>query len=578
MNLLDAVESAKSQLMGPGGPFEIKNKKVNGQTFKVYSNAPLNLVQVVNNSRRTDEQNFLVYQDKRWSYKTFFEHVDNLASWMQQSGIAKGDCVAIAMRNRPEWVIAFCATALIGAVPVPLNSFGVAQELWDALSTTQPKLLICDGSRWSRINQSERWSCDALVVNDTELDLSSLSKVTELDVALNGPALNLVLPQIDETDPALILFTSGATNKAKAVVSSHIAVCQALFNIDFIGAISAITSPEVLARIMAKKLVPTLLTAVPLFHVSGLHAQLLTALRGGRRLVFTHKWDAVEALELIKKEQVTQFNGAPSMVMQLLREPEFNSTEIMKTFGGLGFGGSGLSSSLVDTALSTLNEHMIGIGFGMTETNGVGAAASGNLFRFKPKSSGLISPIMDVRICSPKGDALPANQVGEVCMHGISLMDNYLGNTLATEDAMRGGWLQSGDIGYIDEDGFLFIVDRIKDVIIRSGENISAAEVESCLLEHPQVDEAAVFGIPDAETGEAVVAVIYPLLGATLEQSALLTHVAERLAKYKVPTEIHISSNRLARNPAGKLLKNELKKAIYSGGLIAKANTLILTS
>ena len=564
MKLLDALENAKSQLMGPGAPFEIKAKTVNGETFNVYSNAPLNLSQVINDSRRTDEQNFLVYQDKRWSYKTFFEHVDNLASWMYEKGIVKGDCVAIAMRNRPEWVIAFCATALIGAVPVPLNSFGVAQELCDALSSTQPKLLICDGSRWSRINQSEAWKGDALVINDTELDLVSLAKVNELDVALNYPAIKLTLPQIEETAPALILFTSGATNKAKAVVSSHLAVCQALFNIDFIGAISAMTSPEALARIMAKKLVPTLLTAVPLFHVSGLHAQLLTALRGGRRLVFTHKWDAVDALELIKKEQVTQFNGAPSMVMQLLREPEFNSPAIMKSFVGLGFGGSGLSSSLVETALSTLNEHMIGIGFGMTETNGVGAAASGNLFSFKPKSSGLISPIMDIRICSPEGDALPVNTVGEVCMRGISIMDRYLGSASATDEAMRDGWLRSGDIGYIDEDGFLFIVDRIKDVIIRSGENISAAEVESCLLEHPLVDEAAVFGIPDAETGEAVIAVICPFAGGALDQHALLAHAAQRLAKYKVPTKIHISANRLPRNPAGKLLRNDIKKAIYS--------------
>lgn len=564
MNLLDTLESAKSQLLGPGAPFEIKTKKVNGQTFKVYANAPLNLAQVINDSRRTDEQNFLVYQTQRWSYKTFFEHVDNLATWMHQSGIVKGDCVAIAMRNRPEWVIAFCATALIGAVPVPLNSFGVAQELCDALSSTQPKLLICDGSRWSRINHSKNWSGDALVINDTELDLLSFANVTEFDVALNSPSINLVFPQIEETDTALILFTSGATNKAKAVVSSHLAVCQALFNIDFISAISAMTSPQALARIMAKKLVPTLLTAVPLFHVSGLHAQLLTALRGGRRLVFTHKWDALEALELIKNERVTQFNGAPSMVMQLLREPEFNSPAIMETFAGLGFGGSGLSSSLVETALSTLNEHMIGIGFGMTETNGVGAAVSGNLFTFKPKSSGLISPIMDVRICSPEGDALPVNEVGEVCMRGVSIMQQYLGSPSATQEAIRQGWLKSGDIGYIDEDGFLFIVDRIKDVIIRSGENISAAEVESCLLEHPHVDEAAVFGIPDAETGEAVVAVICPFAGEAIDQDALLEHLAQRLAKYKVPTKIHISANRLPRNPAGKLLRNEIKNAIYS--------------
>lgn len=562
MNLLNLVAETKSQLMSPGAPFEIKSKQVNGETFQVYGNAPVNLAQVINDSRRTDEANFLVYQEQRLSFKEFFEQVDSLASWMHQRGIAKGDRVAIAMRNRPEWVVAFCATALIGAVPAPLNSFGMPQELHDALTTIEPKLLICDGPRWQRINQSDSEEIDSLVLNDIDLDLSTLSTATELYLALKHPAIELELPQIEDTDPALVLFTSGASSVAKAVVSNHIAVCQGLYNIDFIGAVSAMTSPKAIAGIMAKGLVPTTLTAVPLFHVSGLHAQLLSALRGGRRLVFSHKWDPIDAIELIKQEQVTQFNGAPSMVMQLLRDPGFHSSEVMKTFSGLGFGGAGLSASLVDKTLSTLDEQMIGIGFGMTETNGVGAAAAGDLFRHQPRSSGLLSPIMDVRICSPDESNLPANEVGEICMRGISLMDGYAGNESATQDAIRSGWLHTGDLGYIDDAGFLFIVDRLKDVINRAGENISSAEVESCLLEQQYVDEAAVFGMPDEDTGEAIIAVIHPLVGKTLDENTLLKHVAQRLAKYKVPAKIYITENKLPRNPAGKLLKNELKKAI----------------
>lgn len=563
MNILNLVNQAKSQLMAPGAPFEIKSKEINGQWFQVYSNAPLNLAQVINDARRTDEQSFLVYQGQRWSYKTFFEQIDSLASYMHQQGVGKGDRIAIAMRNRPEWVIAFCATALIGAVPAPLNSFGVEQELLAALATIEAKFLICDGCRWQRINQSTAWSSNALVLNDTDLDLSNLPAVNELSVALNYPSIALELPKLTDTDPALVLFTSGATSVAKAVVSNHIAVCQALYNIDFISAISAMTSPEALARIMEKGLVPTILTAVPLFHVSGLHAQLLSALRGGRRLVFTHKWDPLDAIELIKEEQVTQFNGAPSMVMQLLREPGFHTTEVMKTFCGLGFGGAGLSATLIEKALSSLNEKMVGVGFGMTETNGVGAAASGDIFRYEPKSSGLLSPIMDVKICARDGESLPANSIGEVCMRGISIMDEYVGNKAATQDAIRAGWLHTGDLGYIDKNGFLFIVDRIKDVINRAGENITSAEVESCLLEHTDVGEVAVFGIPDEETGEAVVAVVCPLNDKPIDEALLLAHVAQRLAKYKVPAKIHISNVKLPRNPAGKLLRNALKKSLY---------------
>jgi len=563
MNLLTMVEEVKSQLMAPGAPFEIKSKLINGQNYQVYCNAPANLAQVINDSRRSDEQNFLVYQDKRLSFKEFFQQVDSLASWMHEKGITQGERVAIAMRNRPEWVVAFCATALIGAVPAPLNSFGLEQELSDALATIKPKLLICDGTRLQRINQKSHWTGAALVLNDIELDFTSLSSVTDLDQALNHRAITLELPVIAETDPALVLFTSGATSVAKAVVSNHIAVCQALFNIDFIGAISGMTSPQAVARIMEKAMVPTILTSVPLFHVSGLHAQLLSALRSGRRLVFSHKWQAADAVDLIKQEQVTQFNGAPSMVMQLLREAEFHSPEVMKSFSGLGFGGAGLPTNLVDKALSTLKEEMIGIGFGMTETNGVGAACSGELFRHKPRSSGLISPIMDIKISAPDGKELAVNEVGEVCMRGVSLMDEYAGNSQATHEAMRAGWLHTGDLGYVDEAGFLFIVDRIKDVINRAGENISAAEVESCLLEHCAVEEAAVFAIEDDETGEAIVAVIHPLSGSAVNEADLQAHVAQRLAKHKIPSKVHVNFDHLPRNPAGKLLRNKVKKMYY---------------
>lgn len=564
MSLLNQAAQVQSQLTSTGAPFELRNKQVNGQTYSVYVNAPSSLAQVIQDARRTDEQNFLVYQDQRLSFKQFFERLDSLASWMHEHGVKKGDKVVIAMRNRPEWVLAFCAAASLGAVPAPLNSFGTAKELSECVDSIDPMLLVCDAARWERINQQSKWQGQTLVLNDAKLGLDKFDQLNDFIDALNHPVIQIETPHLTDLDPALILFTSGATSKAKAVVSSHIAVCQALYNIDFIGALSAMTSPEALKRIMDKKLIPTLLTAVPLFHVSGLHAQLLTALRGGRRLIFTHKWIADEAIELIKNEHVTQFNGAPSMVMQLLRHPKFSVPEIMDNFCGLGFGGSGLPASLVDSALSILHEQMVGIGFGMTETNGVCAAISGNLFNYKPKSSGLISPIMDVRICAANGDVLSANEEGEVYMRGVSLMDGYVADKQATNDAMRNGWLRSGDIGYIDEEGFLFIVDRIKDVIIRSGENISAAEVESCLLEHAQVEEAAVFAVSDDETGEAVVAVIKPFDNATINLNELIAHAEQRLAKYKVPSTMHVSQTHLPRNPAGKLLRHEVKKSIYS--------------
>mgnify|MGYP000156196718 CR=1 FL=1 len=563
MTLLNQVAEAKSQLTAKGSPFELESRQINGITQNVYRNAPVSLSQVINDARRDDDTCFLVYQDKRWSYLEFYQQVDSLATWMKQNNIGQGDKVAIAMRNRPEWVIAFCAAALIGAVPAPLNSFGMEQELCAALTTIEPSLLVCDGPRWLRIGQNEAWKGRALVLNENDVEIADFPQVSDFAEALAVTAQPSELPNIDPNDPALVLFTSGATSVAKAVISSHVAVCQALFNIDYIGAISGMTSPEAVGKIMAKGLPPVILTAVPLFHVSGLHAQLLSALRSGRRLVFMHKWEPSDAIELMKKEQVTQFNGAPSMVMQLLREPGFMSDEVMSSFSGLGFGGAGLPANLVEKALSSLKDQMIGIGFGMTETNGVGAAASGEIFRYQPKSSGVISPIMDIQVCAPDGVVLPANEVGEICMRSVAIMQGYAGNDSATRDTIRNGWLHTGDLGYIDDAGFLFIVDRLKDVINRAGENISSAEVESCLLEHNDVGEAAVFGIPDEETGEAVVAVVSPLDGGYAEEQDLLAHVAARLAKYKVPSKIHIMETKLPRNPAGKLLRNKLKKLYY---------------
>jgi long-chain acyl-CoA synthetase len=373
------------------------------------------------------------------------------------------------------------------------------------------------------------------------------------------------LPEVspEPEDPALILFTSGATSRAKAVVSSQRAVCQALFNIDYISAMSAMTSPEALARIQKMARAPVILTAVPLFHVSGLHAQLLTAVRTGRRLAFMHKWEAGAAIELMRTEQVTQFNGAPSMVMQLLREPEFHTESVKGGLAGLGFGGAGLPQGLIDEVLDALPDQLVGIGYGMTETNGVGSAISGDLFRLQPTASGLVSPLMEVKVMAPDGTELPLDQDGEICLRSITLMDGYLGNESATREALRGGWLHTGDLGHLDDDGFIYIVDRLKDVINRAGENVAAAEVESCLMRHPLVREAAVLGVPDEETGEAVVAVVAIQPGEELEEAELQAFVAEHLAAYKVPSMISVQQEKLPRNPAGKLLKQQIKKQLF---------------
>ena len=563
MNAIAGQAAAiRAQLTAPGAPFELSTVETTDGAYKVYKNAAQNLVELIRQSRRDDDECFLVYRDDRWSFRRFYAHVDALASWMYCEGVKPGDRVAIAMRNRPEWVAMFVAAARLGAVPAPLNSFGLGEELRDALGGLNAAVLACDSDRLNRIGvEAVAENTRILLVGPAPEE--NAHRCQAWDQVMSRPVGTLPDVNPAPEDPALILFTSGATSRAKAVVSNQRAVCQALFNIDYISAMSVMSSPDALAHIQSMARAPVILTAVPLFHVSGLHAQLLTALRTGRRLVFMHKWDPKAAVELMAHEQVTQFNGAPSMVMQLLREAEFHSAAVKGGLAGLGFGGAGLPQGLIDEVLDALPEQLVGIGYGMTESNGVGAGISGDLFRLQPTASGVVSPLVDVRVEDPAGNALAVGENGEICLRSIALMDGYLGDESASRDAFRDGWLHTGDLGHVDSDGFLYIVDRLKDVINRAGENIAAAEVESCLLRHPLVREAAVLGVPDETTGEAVVAVVAIQPGEELDEAELQEFVGEHLAAYKVPSMISVQQEKLPRNPAGKLLKQQIKKQLF---------------
>ena len=550
------IKGVRAQLTSPGAPFELQQTTLaDGRTFASYRNAFQNLPQLINAGRAHGAAEFMVYGEDRWTFDRFFAAADAVASRLQkQHGMKAGQRVAIAMRNRPEWAVALAAVALIGAVPVPLNSFGLTSELMSNIEDTTPAWLICDNDRYERVKDALAGSALKVVVVDGEGgDIAWSALVADGHDGWDAPSL-----QPDDT--ALILFTSGATSRAKGVESTHRAVCQAVFNIDFIGAVAAITSPDAIAAIMARQLQPTILSAVPLFHVSGLHAQLLTSLRHGRRLIFVHRWEPEKAVELIRKEKVTQFNGAPSMVQQLINIPGFEQTENSGNLSGVGFGGGALHPRLIDEVLGKFSGRMSGIGFGLTESNGVCAGSSGRMFEAHPRSAGVLSPIIDVRIADLDGTALPNGEAGEIWLRGITLMERYWGDEQSTANAVHDGWFRTGDIGVLDDEGFITIVDRIKDVINRSGEKIAAAEVESCLLQHQDLEEAAVFSMPHEVTGEQVVAVVVGKPQTSVSEQQLRDFVAQRLAGYKVPSKIVVRSEPLPRNPAGKMLKTSIRK------------------
>ena len=556
--ITQTLRDLREKLTGPGAPFELTEVEIGGQKLPAYRHAKATLPDLINAARAHGEKPFIVYQDETWTYARVFAQADAFAWTLRERlGVKPGDRVAIAMRNRPEWAVAFLGAALAGAVPAPINSFGLHDELLGACATVQPRVLVLDADRLKRLGEDWRSLGAEAVLCDSEPEPGSgvhaWRDVTQPERPGPPPV------QVDSRDPALLLFTSGASTRPKAVLTTHLAVCQAIMNIDFIAAQSAMSSPGVVQELMRRALAPTTLTVVPLFHVSGLHAQLLTTLANGRKLVFIHRWDAGQAIEMIAKYRVTQFNAAPTMVMQVLEHPTFDFKALRNVLAGVGFGGAGLPQRVIEEVLQGLGPSMSGIGFGMTETSGAIAAISGEGFRARPTSSGMVSPIAQVRIVDPNDRELPEGEAGEIQVRGVPVMREYWGQPEATAAAMRDGWLRTGDVGYL-KDGYLFVVDRLKNVINRAGEKIAAAEVESCLLESPALAEAAVLPIPDPVYGEAVAAVVVPVAGAAPTEAELRAFVSERLAAYKVPSRIVVRREPLPKNPTGKLLKAELQR------------------
>lgn len=550
-------QQAWQRLIAPGAPFEVVESDDGIRHFR---NAPAHLVEAVQTGRVFSERPFLLWQDQQLNYGEFYQAADRLTAHLVRTlGVRPGKRVAIAMRNRPDWLVAFIAAVQAGAVPVPLNSWGLRDELLNALEDVEAAVLVCDGARLSLV-------ADALATQNVQalvVDAEAGEGVLSYAELLREPVEPVTLYSPDPDEPALILFTSGTTQRAKAVVSSHRAVSQALYALEFQGAFAGMTSYERIRPLLESGLQPTLLLAVPLFHVSGLHAMFLNALRSGRRMVMMYKWDVDQALELVARERCTQFSGAPVMMQQMLAHPRFASEET-RSLIGLGLGGGAASARLLDQLIGLKPDALTGAGYGLTESNGIGAAYAGNQFVARPGSAGWALPIVDIRIGEDPWHALPPGQAGPIWLRAPTLMQGYRNRREETEQALREGWLYTGDVGLVDEDGFLRIIDRIKDLIIRGGENISALEIEHCACSHPAVSEAAAFALPDEQMGECVglVACLHP--EAHLGEAQLRSHLAERLAAYKLPTQLLLRREPLPRNAMGKLVKQEIKQLLQS--------------
>lgn len=546
-----AWQQAWGQLTHEASPFAVA---ANEQGVPEFTKAPRVFAEALQVGRQHGEKPFLAWQDQRYTFNEFFLAADRLTAALQKDlGIRSGERVAIAMRNRPEWMVAFLAAVQAGAIPVPINSWSSSDELLYALNDCDASVVFCDAQRYAQISGLNAGVSVVVVegVPDRANDHSWQS-------LFSRHADQVEHIQLEPHDPALILYTSGTTGKAKGALSSNKAVCQALYALEFQGAFAYMTSQERVKPLIESGLQPTLLLAFPLFHVSGLFSQFLAALRGGRRLVILYKWDVEQALNTIRDEKVTQFAGVPTMMQQLIHHPRFASTDTDTLFA-LGLGGSAASTALLGKLLDTKPMALSGSGYGMTETNGAGAAHSGNQFVAHPESVGWPLPIVQVTIGETPDAPAPTGTSGPIWLRTSALMDGYWRKPEETASVMKDGWYFSGDVGHQDENGMLYITDRIKDIIIRGGENISALEVEHCVCEHPDVEEAAVFMLPDDEYGESVAMVVFSY--EDIAEEDLRAFMAERLAAYKLPKRIWFSDEPLQRSATGKLQKAQVKKA-----------------
>jgi len=568
-----SIAEATAQLIAPGQPFEVAEEVIDGIPTKVWKNCIPSLRSILELSQVHGEATFLVYEDERMTFAEHFAAVQAFAHVLAgRYGVKKGDRVAIAMRNYPEWVVAFWAAAALGAVIVPLNAWWTAPELAYGLEDSGTSVAVLDGERLSRLDEHldelGRAGLRHVVVARPEdahdpIDLPRGADVFD-DLVEAGRTLaegGLPPAEISPDDNATIFYTSGTTGKPKGALGTQRNICTNLMSLGFINARNQMRATEEQRATMSGGGQNSYLLSVPLFHATGCHSILVPNTAAGGKLVMIRRWDAGRALELIERERITMFGGVPTMAWQVLTHPDFEKRDT-SSVRAVGYGGAPAPPELV----RKIKEHFPGgsasNGYGLTETSSVTSMNSGDDYVRKPESAGPPVPVCDVRIVGADGADMPVGEIGELWIKGPNIVRGYWNKPEPTAETFTDGWLHSGDVARLDEDGFIYIVDRAKDMVIRGGENVYSVEVEAAIFEHPAVADAAVIGVPHEVLGEEVGAVVVLRPGATLTADELHAHLAERIAGFKIPTQVYFRESPLPRNPAGKVLKRDLREEV----------------
>jgi len=556
---------ANATITGPGQIFELIDAEVLGVKTRIFKNAPAHLGQLFAGSRAHGDKPFLVYENETFTFAQAADHIDALASLLVNTyGVKKGDRVAVAMRNFPEWVMSFASIISVGAINVSMNSWWTEDEMDFALEDSGATVLICDQQRFDIGAAScVKKNIKVLVVRAEKPLPAGVDKWEEvLPIGDAHPGAD-----IQPDDDATILYTSGTTGRPKGAVSTHRAVISSLM------AFSARNNVFLMSGTKLKEVdgpdIPTsFILIVPLFHVTGCVPVMMSCFIAGLKLAIMYKWDPEKALEMIEREKITNFVGVPTQSWDLVNSPEFEKydTSSLRAVGG---GGAPSPTSLVGKVNDKVKNGNPQLGYGMTETNAFGPAITGSDYLSHPTSTGRATWPMIVEVRDENLKPVPTGQSGEIWFFGPMLIRGYWNRPDATAETIVDGWLRSGDLGRLDADGYVYVEDRVKDMILRAGDNVYGAEVESAIYEHPAVHEAAVFGVPHERLGEEVGVAILPNAGMTLTPEELWAFLDTKIAKYKIPTQVVIMTETLPRNAAGKFLKRELQQHVVKGTLKA---------
>jgi long-chain acyl-CoA synthetase len=569
-----SIAEANRIITGPGMPCEMEELVIRGGPTRVWKNLPPSLRSVAEAGRAHGEKIFLVHEDERVSFEAFFRAVSALAHELAAEGVVKGDRVAIIMRNLPEWPVAFYAAASLGAIITPLNAWWTGPELEYGLVDSGSKVCIVDAERLERITEHLENCPDLkrLYVARRHEEIAN-PRIGKLEDVIGAPDAWKDLPdralpavEILPEDDATIFYTSGTTGKPKGAlatqrnINSNIMAGASAAQRAFLrrGETPPAPDPNAPQRSM--------LISVPFFHATGCFAVLNPILFAGGKLVMMRRWDPVRAFELIEREKIQAAGGVPTIAWQLIEHPLRKNYDL-SSLESVAYGGAPSAPELVRKIKETFPKSAAGNGWGMTETSATATSNGAEDYEHRPDSCGPAVPVTDLKIMTVEGDReLPIGEVGELWCKGPQVVKGYWNKPEATAQTFVDGWVKTGDLARLDEEGFCFIIDRAKDMLIRGGENIYCIEVENVLYDHPAVMDAALVGIPHKTLGEEPGAVVTLKPGAEASERELRAFVAERLAAFKVPVKIIFWRETLPRNANGKILKNELKKLFETEG------------